>query len=102
MHLAFSTCQEKFLEEEIFTGKNFCDLAFHHKNRENYLMKTSCYTVHILLFCVLQSDYSGYPGIQVVVTIATKHGFTRYMHARDVPQAEDVGSWWWISGEKTW
>ena len=41
MRLAFSTCQAK-----IFGGRNFHDLAFDRKNRENfYLVKISRYMV---------------------------------------------------------
>ena len=37
---------KKFLEEEIFVGTNFRELAFHRENRENFcLVKISRYTV---------------------------------------------------------
>ena len=37
---------KKFLEEEIFVGTNFRELAFHRENRENFcLAKISRYTV---------------------------------------------------------
>ena len=38
---------KKFLEEEIFAGTNFRELAFDRENRENFcLAKISRYTVH--------------------------------------------------------
>ena len=40
---------KKFLEEEIFAGANFRELAFDRENRENFcLAKISRYTVCIL------------------------------------------------------
>ena len=40
---------KKFLEEEIFAGTNFCELAFDRENRENFcLAKISRYTVIFL------------------------------------------------------
>ena len=46
MRLAFSTCQAKIFEEEIFVGTNFRDLAFDRENRENFcLPKMSRYMV---------------------------------------------------------
>ena len=37
---------KKILEEEIFAGTNFCELAFNRENRENFcLTKISRYTV---------------------------------------------------------
>ena len=44
---------KKFLEEEIFAGTNFRELAFDRENRENFcLAKISRYTVPILFSLV--------------------------------------------------
>ena len=41
---------KKYLEEEIFVGTNFRELAFDRENRENFcLAKISRYTVSIYL-----------------------------------------------------
>ena len=46
MHLAFLTCRPKFVEEDIFVGRNFRDLVFDRKNYGNFcLAKISRYTV---------------------------------------------------------
>ena len=44
--LAVQLVSKKILEEEIFAGTNFCELAFNRENRENFChMKISRYTV---------------------------------------------------------
>ena len=44
--LSFLNLSAKFLEEEIFVGRNFHDLVFDRKNYENFcLAKISRYTV---------------------------------------------------------
>ena len=56
---------KKFLEEEIFAGTNFRELAFDRENREIFcLAKISLYTVYLGLFltlvglCVIKVKYS--------------------------------------------
>ena len=50
---------KKFLEEEIFVGTNFRELAFDHENRKNFcLAKISCYTVCVSLICAHFSFWS--------------------------------------------
>ena len=51
---------KKFLEEEIFAGTNFHELAFDRENRENFcLAKISRYTVHglgqVAFYCILHT-----------------------------------------------
>ena len=58
---------KKFLEEKIFAGTNFCELAFDHENCENFcLVKISRYTVvyvavlgrsQTLFHCVFRTRY---------------------------------------------
>ena len=83
---------------QFFTVIYFCGSRSVRENRENFHpAKISCYTVQILLLFVTTVVTQVF---MVVVAIATKHGFARYTHANDVPHTEDMGSWWWTSGQK--
>ena len=52
---------KKILEEEIFTGTNFRELAFDHKNHENFcLAKISRYTVQSLKYTIMTNKTGSY------------------------------------------